>query len=50
MSAEIIAEKYATALFESATAAGSVAPMAAELESVAKAFGDQSAMDFFSSP
>ena len=50
MSAEMIAEKYATALFESATTAGTVAPMATELESVSKAFGDQSAMDFFSSP
>ena len=50
MSAEIIAEKYATALFESAATAGTVAPTAAELESVAKTFGDKSAMEFFASP
>lgn len=50
MSAEIIAEKYANALFESVKAAGTLASTATEIESISKVFGEKSSLDFFSSP
>ena len=50
MSADIIVEKYANSLFEVAAATGSATKWAAELESVALAFGDKAITDFFRSP
>ncbi len=50
MSADIVIEKYANALFETIAAAGNMATATAELEAVAKTFGDPNAVEFFSSP
>lgn len=50
MSAHTVIEKYGMALLETATAAGTTAKIAAELDAVAKAFSDKAATEFFTNP
>jgi len=50
MSAHTIIEKYGTALFETASAAGTTAKVGAELDVVAKIFSDKATVEFFANP
>ncbi|MBC7464903.1 MAG: ATP synthase F1 subunit delta [Bdellovibrio sp.] len=50
MSADIIVEKYANAMFETSFAASTLSKVAAELDVVTKAFSDQNVVDFFKNP
>lgn len=50
MSADIIVDKYTNAMFETSAAAGTTAKVSAELSTVAKAFADKGAVEFFQNP
>lgn len=50
MSADIVVEKYSSAMFETSQAAGTVAKVSSELAAVAAAFADKTATEFFKNP